>query len=205
MFVDQQTNRKLISLSDLAIEGEYNFEALYDAPETQPPQDHVISHPDVPDAPLHFAYDFGAQAVILSVNEESGVIQVHKVIAAHDSGTPIILKNVIGQLEGAVIQGLGYALSESYQIKDGIPQTTTLRDLGLLRFRDLPEIIAIPITDPHPKGPFGAKGMGELALAPTAPAVVNAIHNATGIWINEIPATKDRILQAINKLSLIHI
>ncbi len=199
MIVDQQTRQVLISLSDLAIEGDFSYEALYNAPDTQPPQDQIESHPDVPEAPLHFAYDFGAQAVILSVNEESGDIHIHKVIAAHDFGTPIILKNVIGQLEGAVVQGLGYALSESYQIKDGIPQTTTLRDLGLLRFRDLPEIVAIPITDPHPKGPLGAKGMGELAITPTAPAVINAIHDATGIWVHELPATKDRMLKAINK------
>jgi CO/xanthine dehydrogenase Mo-binding subunit len=67
----------------------------------------------------------------------------------------------------------------------------------LLRFRDIPEIIPIPITDPHPKGPFGAKGMGELALSPTAPAVVNAIHDAVGVWVRELPATKERIKAAI--------
>jgi CO/xanthine dehydrogenase Mo-binding subunit len=153
----------------------------------------------VPEAPLHFAYDFGAQAVILSVNQESGDVHVRKVIAAHDSGTPIIYKNVVGQIEGAVVQGLGYALSESYQMDAGIPQSTKLRDLGLLRFRDIPEIVAIPITDPHPKGPMGAKGMGELAITPTAPAVINAIHAATGAWIHELPATKERVLEALQK------
>lgn len=201
-FIETDTGRPLISLSDLA-SGDVDFtvEANYDAPQTQPPADHVESHPEVPEAPLHFAYDFGAQAVILSVNQENGEVKVHKVIAAHDSGTPIIYKNVVGQIEGAVVQGLGYALSESYQIVEGIPQTTRLRDLGLLRFRDLPDIVAIPITDPHPKGPMGAKGMGELAITPTAPAVINAIHNAAGIWIHEIPATKERILDALEAKS----
>lgn len=198
-FINSETGREYISLENLASgETEFTYEARYDAPQTQPPPDHVETHPEVPKAPLHFAYDFGAQAVILSVNETSGVVQVHKVIAAHDSGTPIIYKNVIGQLEGAVIQGLGYALSEVYQIEEGIPKSTSLRDLGLLRFRDLPEIVAIPITDPHPKGPMGAKGMGELAITPTAPAVVNAIHDALGVWVHELPATKERILGAIN-------
>lgn len=198
MFVDEKTGHELVTLVDLAsLEGKLSFEAHYDAPQTQPPPDHVESHPEVPEAPLHFAYDFGAQAVILSADEKSGAVRVLKVIAAHDSGTPIIYKNVIGQLEGAVIQGLGYATSESYQIKDGVPQTTSLRDLGLLRFRDIPEIIAIPITDPHPKGPLGAKGMGELAITPTAPAVVNAIHDALNVWILELPATRERILEAI--------
>ena len=197
-FFDEKTGRELISLETLASGNtEYTYEAHYDAPVTQPPPDHVESYPAVPTAPLHFAYDFGAQAVILSVNEKTGDVRVHKVIAAHDSGTPLIYKNVVGQLEGAAVQGLGYALSESYQLKDGIPQTTRLKDLGLLRFRDIPEIIAIPITDPHPKGPLGAKGMGELAITPTAPAVINAIHDAVGVWIHEIPATKERILEAI--------
>ena len=72
-----------------------------------------------------------------------------------------------------------------------------MKDLGLLRFRDIPEIIPIPITDPHPKGPFGAKGMGELALTPTAPAVVNAIHDAVGVWVTELPVTKEKLLAAI--------
>ena len=74
-----------------------------------------------------------------------------------------------------------------------------MKDLGLLRFRDVPEIVAIPVTDPHPRGPLGAKGMGELAITPTAPAVINAIHDAIGVWIHEIPATPERILEAIRQ------
>ncbi len=200
-FVDRESGRELISLEKMASNGtEFIYEAYYDAPATQPPPDHVASNPAVPDAPMHFAYDFGAQAIILSVNEETGAVRVHEVIAAHDSGTPIIYKNVVGQIEGAVVQGLGYALSESYQIAGGIPQTTRLKDLGLLRFRDVPKIVAIPITDPaHPKGPFGAKGMGELAITPTAPAVINAIHDAVGVWIHDLPATKEKILAALKE------
>jgi CO/xanthine dehydrogenase Mo-binding subunit/aerobic-type carbon monoxide dehydrogenase small subunit (CoxS/CutS family) len=200
-FVDREDGRELVSLEALASNGtEFMYEAHYDAPTTQPHTDHVDSNPEVPDAPLHFAYDFGAQAIILSVNEETGAVKVYKVIAAHDSGTPIIYKNVVGQIEGAAVQGLGYALSESYQVEDGIPQTTRLKDLGLLRFRDVPEIVAIPITDPpHPKGPFGAKGMGELAITPTAPAVINAIHDAVGVWIHDLPATREKVLAALKE------
>ena len=197
-FVNKETGSEIIKLKTLASGSQlFKFRADYDAPKTQVPMEVIPSNPDVPEAPLHFAYDFGAQAAIVSVNTETGEIKVHKVIAAHDSGEPIIYKNVIGQIEGAVIQGLGYALSEKFEIEDGLPKSKRLRDLGLLRFRDIPEIIPIPITDPHPKGPFGAKGMGELALSPTAPAVVNAIHNAVGLWVRELPATKERIKAAI--------
>jgi CO/xanthine dehydrogenase Mo-binding subunit len=84
-FFDEKTGRELISLETLASGNtEYTYEAHYDAPVTQPPPDHVESYPAVPTAPLHFAYDFGAQAVILSVNEKTGDVRVHKVIASHD-------------------------------------------------------------------------------------------------------------------------
>ncbi len=199
-FFNAETGQEYISLEELAAgTTEFVFEKIYDAPTTQPPPDQIEPYPEVPPAPLHFAYDFGAQVVILSVNEETGAVRVHKVIAAHDSGTPLIYKNVVGQIEGAVVQGLGYALSEIYHLENGIPQTDQLRDLGLLRFRDVPAIVSIPITDPHFYGPFGAKGMGELALSPTAPAVINAIHDAVGVWLDEIPATQERILGALNK------
>jgi CO/xanthine dehydrogenase Mo-binding subunit len=197
-FCYKETGDIIIRLPTLA-KGDhpFNYTAEYEAPQTKAPSEMIPAYPDVPAAPLHFAYDFGAQAAILSVNIKTGKIKVHKIIAAHDSGEPIIYKNVIGQIEGAVIQGLGYALSEKFEIEDGIPKSIRLRDLGLLRFRDIPEIVAIPITDPHPKGPFGAKGMGELALSPTAPAVINAIHNATGVWVRELPATREWVKEAL--------
>lgn len=198
-FINTKTKQVYISLKDLA-SGEEPFEYTsdYHAPTTQAAPDHVVSKPGIPAAPLHFAYDFGAQAAIVSVNTTTGAVRVLKIIAAHDSGTPLIYKNVVGQIEGAAIQGLGYALSESFKLDHGIPASLKMKDLGLLRFRDIPEIIPIPITDPHPKGPFGAKGMGELALTPTAPAVVNAIHDAVGIWISELPVTKEKILAAMH-------
>jgi len=200
-FINKETGGEIILLKILASgASEFVYKADYEAPKTQAPFEEIPAYPGVPEAPLHFAYDFGAQAAILAVNLETGVVKVHKIIAAHDSGEPIIYKNVIGQIEGAVVQGLGYALSENFIIEEGVPKTTQLRDLGLLRFRDIPEIVAIPITDPHPKGPFGAKGMGELALSPTAPAVVNAIHDAAGVWVRELPATQDRIKKALEEI-----
>ncbi|HZD56022.1 MAG TPA: molybdopterin cofactor-binding domain-containing protein, partial [Anaerolineales bacterium] len=129
--------------------------------------------------------------------EETGKVRVLKLIAAHDVGLPINLRGVIGQIEGAVVQGLGYALSESFVTEDGIPQTLKFKDLGLLRLRDLPAIEPIVIEDPHPDGPYGAKGMGELALSPAAPAVANAIHDAIGVWINDLPITSEKVLQAL--------
>ncbi|HAF48424.1 MAG TPA: hypothetical protein DCL08_04175 [Anaerolineaceae bacterium] len=198
VFVNNETGGEIIPLKTLSSgASQFAYMADYEAPQTQAPFEEIPSYPGVPKAPLHFAYDFGAQAAILAVNLETGAVKVHKIIAAHDSGEPLIYKNVIGQIEGAVVQGLGYALSENFIIEEGMPKTKRLKELGLLRFRDIPEIVAIPITDPHPKGPFGAKGMGELALSPTAPAVINAIHDATGVWVRELPATQERVKQAL--------
>ncbi len=197
-FVRRSTGEKLISLVELAQgDVDYSFEYFYDAPKTQPPPAHSEAYPQKPAAPLHFAYDFGVQVAMVGVNPQTGDIRVIKLIAAHDVGAPLIYRNVVGQIEGAVIQGLGYALTEQFIVKDGIPQTIRMKDLGLLRLRDVPQIIPIVVEDYHPKGPFGAKGMGELAISPTAPAVVNAIHDAVGVWVNSLPVTREKLLAAL--------
>ena len=71
----------------------------------------------------------------------------------------------------------------------------------MLRFRDIPKIVPISVEDPHPTGPLGAKGMGELTITPSAPAIVNAIHDAVGVWVNELPVTKDKILAAMQMIA----
>jgi aldehyde oxidoreductase len=200
IFVDQRNGRTLISLKDLS-QGNNNFvvQVTYEAPKTQPAPKHSASYPKLGEAPLHFAYDFGAQAALVAVNFKTGVVRVIKIIAAHDVGKAILRKNVIGQIEGAVVQGVGYALGEKYPMENGRPKVTKFKDLGLLRFRELPSIEPIIIEDPHPKGPMGAKGVGELTITPTAPAIVNAVYNAIGVWINELPITREKVLEAIHE------
>jgi len=200
VFTHKHSGRAYLSLKELA-QGEQRFErrVMYDAPRTKAAEKHIAAYPTYSEAPLHFAYDFGAQAAVVAVNTKNGDVRVIKIIAAHDLGKTLLRRNVIGQIEGGVIQGVGYALGESYRLEGGIPKTVKFKDLGLLRFRDLPEIEPIIIEDPHPKGPFGAKGVGELTITPTAPAIVNAIHNAVGVWINDLPATPEKVLAALQK------
>jgi len=200
VFTHRQSGRAYLSLKELA-QGTQRFERLvrYDAPRTKAPEKHISAYPVSSEAPLHFAYDFGAQAALVAVNVKSGVVRVIKIIAAHDLGKTILRRNVIGQIEGGVIQGVGYALGESYRLEGGVPKTVKFKDLGLLRFRDLPEIEPLIIEDPHPKGPFGAKGVGELTITPTAPAIVNAIHDAVGVWIHDLPATPEKVLAALQQ------
>ncbi|MCX6025004.1 MAG: molybdopterin-dependent oxidoreductase [Chloroflexi bacterium] len=200
VFTDRRSGRPLISLADLAKSKErLEAEAVYEAPATNrvPEQIPPGAGGRAEGHRLHFAYCYGAQAAVVAVNEETGEVRVIRVVAAHDVGRAISKRNCIGQIEGAVVQGLGYALSESFAVEEGRPLVDKFGGLGLLRLRDLPEIHPILVEDPHPHGPYGAKGMGELALTPTAPAVVNAIHDAVGIWINELPVTRQKILAAM--------
>jgi xanthine dehydrogenase molybdenum-binding subunit len=119
----------------------------------------------------HFAYGFATQVVIL---DDDG--RIIKVVAAHDVGkimNPALLE---GQIEGSVHMGLGYALTEEFRVENGIPQTMTVNSQGLLRARHMPEVEMILIEDKHPDGPYGAKGVGEIGLVPTAPAVAGALY-----------------------------
>jgi CO/xanthine dehydrogenase Mo-binding subunit len=203
VFTNRNSGQAYIRLQELAKGGEeFAFETRYDAPPTQPPAAHSPAYPLPGATPLHFAYDFAGQVVMLAVHEETGRIRVIKLITAQDVGVPLIRRNVIGQMEGAAVQGLGYALSEQFEVENALPKSLRLKDMGLLRFRDIPEIQPIIVEDPHPKGPFGAKGMGELAITPTAPAVANAVHDAVGIWINSLPITPEKILAALREKKL---
>ena len=119
----------------------------------------------------HFAYGYAAQLVIL--NDEG---EIEKVIAAHDAGKIINPTLFEGQIEGAVHMGLGYALSEDLPMKDGYLISTKMKDLGILRAKDMPEVVVKGVEVKDPVGPYGAKGVGEIGLVPTAAAVANALY-----------------------------
>ncbi len=116
-----------------------------------------------------------------------------RITAAHDVGRAINPIQVEGQIHGGVAQGIGLALMEEY-----LPgRTENLHDYLIPTIGDVPEIECLLIEDPEPLGPYGAKGIGEPALIPTAPAILNAIHHATGIRLRRIPATPDRVRAAL--------
>ena len=140
---------------------------------------------------------FPAQVVILQVNEKSGQVKVFKVIAASDTGKVVNPQAVEGQMEGGVVMGLGYALSEEFKLDQCRIVTDTMAKLGLPRISQTPEIECIMIENPHAEGPFGAKGMSELPISMAAPAVVSTIHDALGIWLTSLPATPAKIFKAL--------
>jgi aldehyde oxidoreductase len=137
-------------------------------------------------------YGFAAQMAEVEVDMRLGLVKVKRIVAAHDVGKAINPTLVEGQIHGGIAQGLGLALMEEY-----IPgKTENLHDYLIPTFGDMPEIVTILIEDAELLGPFGAKGIGEPALIPTAPAILSAIENATGARITRVPATPDRVLAA---------
>ena len=142
-------------------------------------------------------YSFGAQVAEVEVDRQSGEVRVHKITAAHDCGRALNPMSVEGQLEGSVSMGLGYALTEEVITEDGLMMNPSFLDYKLLSSLDVPGMEVIPIESNDPVGPFGAKECGEGTVSPTAPAIVNAIHHATGVWIKELPITPEKLLRKI--------
>jgi len=130
----------------------------------------------------HYSYSYATQVVIL---DDSG--QVEKIIAAHDAGKIFNPTLFEGQLEGSIHMGLGYAISEDLPLEGGRPKSTMLRRCGILRARDMPEMEVIGVEVPDPYGPYGAKGVGEIGLVPTAGAVANALYQFDGRRRHKLP------------------
>jgi aldehyde oxidoreductase len=143
-------------------------------------------------------YGFGAHMAEIEVDIELGTVKVLKVVAAHDVGRAINPALIEGQIEGGVAQGLGMALMEEFFPGKG----ENLHDYLIPTIGDMPSVESILIEDPSPIGPFGAKGIGEQAVIPTAPAILNAIHHATGVRIRRTPATPDRMRKALLNLAV---
>ena len=138
-------------------------------------------------------YGFGAQLAEVEIDLDLGTVRVLKLTAAHDVGRAINPTLIEGQIEGGAAQGLGMALMEEFVPGRG----ENLHDYLIPTIGDMPPVESILIEDPSPIGPFGAKGIGEQALIPTAPAILNAIYDGVGVRIRKLPATPDKVRAAI--------
>jgi CO/xanthine dehydrogenase Mo-binding subunit/aerobic-type carbon monoxide dehydrogenase small subunit (CoxS/CutS family) len=138
-------------------------------------------------------YGWGAQIAEVAVDMALGTVRVVKITAAHDVGRAINPVLAEGQVQGGIAQGLGMALMEDYVAG----RTENLHDYLIPTVGDMPEVETILVEVPDPEGPLGAKGLGEHALIPTAPAILNAIRDATGVWVTRLPALPHRVLAAI--------
>jgi CO/xanthine dehydrogenase Mo-binding subunit len=149
----------------------------------------------------NFAYAFVAQAAEVEVDTETGHVRVVRFVSADDVGQAINPALVQGQVEGAVVQAQGYAILEDYKTKDGYVLTDQLSTYLIPTVLDIPEKVETVIVEVNdPNGPWGARGLGELPYLAVAPAIAAAIHDATGVWIDEFPFTPERVLRALGKI-----
>jgi CO/xanthine dehydrogenase Mo-binding subunit len=146
----------------------------------------------------NFSYGYVAVAAEIAVDTETGALHFPCLVCANDVGQAINPRMVEGQIEGGVIQGLGWATTENFIEKDGRPLTTTLSTYLIPTIADIPdEVQAIIIENAEQHGPWGARGMGEMPFIPVAAAVHHALRNATGIWYNRFPFTVERVLRGL--------
>ncbi|MDD4904446.1 MAG: molybdopterin-dependent oxidoreductase, partial [Candidatus Bipolaricaulis sp.] len=144
-------------------------------------------------------FTFGAQAVEVAVDTETGEVELLKSVACHDVGRAINPAAVRGQIAGGSHQGLSYALMEEYVVEKGITKTPSLAEYLIPTSCDFPDTEVIALESGTGVGPFGAKGIGEPALTPAAPAVANAVADALGVRIFELPFTPERVLKAVER------
>ncbi|MEM7324699.1 MAG: xanthine dehydrogenase family protein molybdopterin-binding subunit, partial [Actinomycetota bacterium] len=148
----------------------------------------------------NFAYGYVAEAVDLSVDVTTGHIVVHDVVCAVDVGRAINPNLIEGQVEGAVVQAHGYALSENLQVADGRVLNPRFSGYLIPGIGDVPEQVrTVCVEVPDPRGPFGVRGMAEMPLIPYAPAVTAALFDATGVWFDQFPLTPGRVLAGLSR------
>jgi CO/xanthine dehydrogenase Mo-binding subunit len=147
------------------------------------------------------SYGYVAESVELEVDTETGEIHLLNILCADDVGKAINPMQVEGQIEGAVIQAAGYAVLENFIQKDGQVLTNMLSNYLIPTVLDIPdEVESLILEFAEPNGPFGARGMAEMPFIPLAPAIISAVHDATGVWFHEFPLTPERVLRGLGKI-----
>lgn len=164
--------------------GDPTVQLRYEAPQTRPLGE---------GGDMHFAFGYGVQAAQVAVSRTSGDVRVLRVVAAADGGRPINPQAFRGQVEGGVVMGIGTALTEAFEVEQGIPKTVKWADYQIPLVKEMPEMHIELVDTPTPTGPFGAKGIGELPSIPTAPAVCNAIHAATSVRVSKLPVQPSQL------------
>jgi CO/xanthine dehydrogenase Mo-binding subunit len=142
----------------------------------------------------YFTFVYGANVAEVEVDTETGKTDVVGFVSAHEVGQAISRSGVEAQIYGGVAMGLGYGLLEEFEIEEGVPKQLNFDEYLLPTSLDVPPVRVILVENPDPAGPFGAKSIGEPANEIAAPAIANAIQNATGRRVRELPATLERVL-----------
>lgn len=175
------------------IEAQYTFHGRHARPTTS-------FDPETGECDPHISYGYATQIALVEADAETGEVEVLKLYSAHDVGRAVNPQMIKGQVGGGVHMGQGYALMEEYIQQQGVVKTRKLSEYFIPTVLDMPrQLVPIIIEVPDPTGPYGATGVGEMTTLPTAPAIISAIHDATGVWIEELPATAERVLTGMKK------
>ncbi|MBM3145385.1 MAG: aldehyde oxidase [Chloroflexi bacterium] len=157
--------------------------------------------PETGECVPNFSYGYVAQAVEVEVDTETGTIRLIEVVSANDVGKAVNPQQVEGQVEGAVVQAAGYAIFEKFVQEGGYVLTPHLSTYLIPGVLDTPdEVRTVIIEYPDPNGPWGARGMGEMSFIPLAPAIIAAVHDATGVWFDDFPLTSERVLRGLGRI-----
>jgi xanthine dehydrogenase molybdenum-binding subunit len=143
---------------------------------------------------MHVAFGYAAQAAQVAVDRKTGQVTVLRIVAACDGGRAINPRALLGQIEGGLVMGIGTALTEEYEIENGIPRTLRWADYKVPLIGQMPEMDLHIVEHPVSTGPYGAKGIGELPSIPTTPAICNAIYNAVGVRVHRLPVDPEWLL-----------
>jgi 4-hydroxybenzoyl-CoA reductase subunit alpha len=142
-------------------------------------------------------YSYSAAVIELEVDPETGIITLDRVWVAHDIGRSINPMLVLGQVEGSIYMGLGEALMEEQEFRLGVHKTPSMLDYKSPTSMDMCPIETLLVENPDPVGPFGAKEVGQGPLLPVPPAIANAVYDAVGVRVDEIPVTPEKVLKGI--------
>ncbi len=149
----------------------------------------------------NFSYGYVAEAVDLEVDTDTGQINLLSIICGDDVGKAVNPQQVEGQVEGAIVQAAGYGMMENFVQKNGLVQTKYLSTYLIPTILDIPDkVTSLVLEYPDPIGPFGVRGMGEMPYLPLVPAIIAAVHDATGVWFDEFPLVPERVLRGLGKL-----
>jgi CO/xanthine dehydrogenase Mo-binding subunit len=156
--------------------------------------------PDTGVGQPNFTYGYVAEVVDLSIDIETGHIRVDRVICADDVGQAVNRTLIEGQVEGAVVQAHGYAVTEELVVTEGRIVNPRLSGYLIPGIGDIPtEVVTILVEEPDPRGPWGVRGMAEMPFVPYAPAVIAALHDATGVWFRQLPLTPSRVVAELRR------
>ncbi len=159
-------------------------------------------HPDTGAADPNITYGYVAQSAEVEVDTETGQVRVLRLVCADDVGKAINPQQVVGQIEGGVVMGLGWTALENFVQRDGHVLTEHLSTYLIPSVMDIPDVVeSVVVENPDPHGAMGIRGMAEMPLLVVAPAVVAAIHDATGVWVNQLPVTPERLLDALERVN----